>query len=99
MNASQKLDVLKDVCEDDAALDRALEKLLDTTLQDYRTRQKHYEQLLAVFETRYQMPSETFYARFDAGELGDAMDFFEWSGLYELYREVIAKIQRLEQMQ
>lgn len=99
MNASQKLDVLKDVCEDDAALDRALEKLLDATLHDYRSHQKHYEESLAVFEKRYQMPSKTFYARFEAGELGDAMDFFEWSGLYELYREVIAKIERLEQMQ
>jgi hypothetical protein len=42
------------------------------------------------------MESETFYRRFEAGELGDAMDFFEWAGLYELGRDVIEKIRCLE---
>jgi hypothetical protein len=42
------------------------------------------------------MESATFYRRFEAGELGDAMDFFEWAGLYELYQDIIEKIRRLE---
>jgi hypothetical protein len=33
---------------------------------------------------------------FEAGELGDAMDFFEWAGLYELCEGILKKIQRLE---
>lgn len=97
MNASEKLDVLKDVSGDDASLDRVLEKLLETTLSDYRLRQGRHAQSLAEFEQRYKMKSDIFYHRFEAGELGDEMDFFEWSGLYELYQDLSAKIHRLEQ--
>jgi hypothetical protein len=43
------------------------------------------------------MDSGTFYQRFEAGELGDAMDFFEWAGLYELGKDLLGKIRRLEQ--
>ena len=97
MNASEKLNVLKDVYRDDASLDRVLGKLLETTLSDYVLRRKRQEQLLAEFEKRYAMKSDIFYHRFEAGELGDEMDFFEWSGLYELYQDLSSKIHRLEQ--
>ncbi len=39
---------------------------------------------LKSFEQKYQMPSESFYQRFQAGELGDSMDFFEWNTYYEM---------------
>jgi len=97
VTASEKLDVLKDVYGDDASLDRVLGKLLETTLSDYVLRRKQQEQSLAEFEQRYEMKSDAFYCRFEAGELGDEMDFFEWSGLYELYKDLSAKIHRLEQ--
>ncbi len=97
MNASEKLNVLKDVYRDDASLDRVLGKLLETTLNDYVLRRKRQEQSLAEFEKRYDMKSDIFYRRFEAGELGDEMDFFEWSGLYELYQDLSSKIHRLEQ--
>lgn len=43
------------------------------------------ENRLKNFESQYQMSSETFYQRFRAGELGDAIDFFEWSVFYEMW--------------
>ena len=43
------------------------------------------------------MESATFYRRFEAGELGDGMDFFEWAGLYELRQDIVGKVRRLEQ--
>jgi hypothetical protein len=42
------------------------------------------------------MDSATCYARFEAGELGDGLDFFAWAGLYELRQDLLEKIQRLE---
>jgi hypothetical protein len=39
---------------------------------------------LRIFETKYQMSSEDFYQRFQAGELGDSMEFFEWNTYYEM---------------
>ena len=51
---------------------------------------------LRTFEDRYGTDSATFYRRFEAGELGDAMDFCEWAGLYELRQDLLEKIHRLE---
>ncbi|WP_017721864.1 hypothetical protein [Kamptonema formosum] len=44
------------------------------------------EKRLQTFEAQYQMSSEEFYQRFRAGELGDAMDFFEWNVFYEMWK-------------
>ena len=97
MTTAQKLEVLKEVYEEEPTLDRVLNKLLEGILAQYQRRRRQYEQALKVFEDRYEMPSAVFYKRFEAGELGDAMDFFEWASLFELYQEVLAKIRRLEQ--
>jgi len=96
MNTLHKLEVLRDTYTDDAELDLILGKLLDATLSRHRLRLERYERDLRDFEERYDMESEPFYQRFEAGELGDAMDFFEWAGLYELRQDIIEKIGRLE---
>jgi hypothetical protein len=86
MNAVQKLEVLKDVYSDENELDQILGKLLDVALSRHRQRLARYQREMRHFEERYEMESATFYRRFEDGELGDAMDFFEWAGLYELFR-------------
>jgi hypothetical protein len=96
MNTLYKLEILKDTYFDEAELDLILGKLLDVALSQHRLRLERYEQDLREFEKRYGMESATFYRRFEAGELGDAMDFFEWAGLYELRRDIVEKIRRLE---
>jgi len=93
-----KLDILKEVYTDQAELDLILDKLLDASLSQHRLRLARYERDLQEFEQRYKMESTVFYRRFEAGELGDAMDFFEWAGLYELREDVLKKIQRLEKV-
>jgi len=97
MSALDKLQLLRDVYSEEAELDQILGKILDVALSKCRLRLERYEHELQTFETRYGMDSDTFYHRFEAGELGDSMDFFEWAGLYELYQDVMAKIARLEQ--
>jgi hypothetical protein len=96
MDTLYKLEVLKDTYSDEAELDLILGKLLDVSLSQHRLRLERYERDLREFERRYGMESTTFYRRFEAGELGDAMDFFEWAGLYELRQDIIKKIRRLE---
>lgn len=96
MDAWHKLEVLKQACADEAELDQIVGKLLDVTLSQHRRRLERYEHDLYAFETQYDMDSATFYQRFEAGELGDAMDFFEWAGLCELRQDLLEKIQRLE---
>ena len=96
MDARHKLEMLKDTYSDEAELSLILDKLLDVTLGQHRLRLEQYERDLREFEERHGMDSATFYRRFEAGEMGDAMDFFEWAGLYELRRDLVEKIQRLE---
>jgi hypothetical protein len=45
------------------------------------------EQRLRTYEGQYQMSSDEFYRRFQAGELGDSADFFEWNTYYEMLIE------------
>lgn len=96
MDTLYKLQVLQDTYSDKAELGLILGKLLDVSLSQHRLRLERYERDLREFEERYGMESATFYRRFEAGELGDAMDFFEWAGLYELREDIMKKIQRLE---
>ncbi|MEA3459723.1 MAG: hypothetical protein U9R11_03455 [Chloroflexota bacterium] len=96
MDTLHKLEVLKDAYPDETELDRVVGRIVDMTLSQHRLRLERYERDLREFERRYDMESKTFYQRFDAGELGDAMDFFEWAGLYELRQDLLEKIRRLE---
>lgn len=96
MNTSHKLEVLKQSCSNDVELDQVSGKLLDITLSQHRRSLERYEHDLGEFENRYNMDTDTFYNRFEAGEVGDAMDFFEWAGLYKLRQDLIDKIRRLE---
>lgn len=43
------------------------------------------ENQLKFYETQYQMSSNDFYQKFRTGELGDDIDFFEWSVFYEMW--------------
>ena len=96
MDTWHKLEVLKEVCADEAELDQVVEKLLDLTLGQHRRCLEQYAHDLRAFEARHGMDSATFYRRFEAGELGDVMDFFEWAGLYELRQDLLEKIRRVE---
>jgi transcription initiation factor IIE alpha subunit len=40
--------------------------------------------LLQKFEDQYQMDSQSFYQKFQAGTIGDSADFFEWNTYYEM---------------
>jgi len=42
------------------------------------------EQKLEELENKYQMKSDDFYRQFQAGNLEDSMDFFEWNTYYEM---------------
>jgi hypothetical protein len=99
VSVHEKLELLQETYMDEFELDLILDKLLDVTLGQHRQRLARYQRELREFETRYGLDSPTFYRRFEAGELGDAMDYFEWSGLWELYQDLKTRIERLEQFE
>lgn len=95
-NVQTKLDLLKEVVTNEGDLNLVLDKLLNVISEQHRSLLKRYQEDLQDFEARYGMSSTEFYRKFEPGELGDAVDFFEWAGLYELKQNLLEKIQRLE---
>jgi hypothetical protein len=75
MNTAQKLEVLRDVSENAEQFDRVLDKLLEAALSQHRLQLGRYDHDLAVFEQKFGLDSATFYQQFEAGDLGDSMDF------------------------
>ncbi len=49
---------------------------------------------LQGFERTYGMTSEEFERRFEAGELGDAFDYFDWLATYHLFLETKAYVEK-----
>lgn len=96
LDTFHKLELLKDTYSDSLELSQVLTKLLDVVLNQYQLRLERYERDLRDFEDRYGMDTPTFNKRFEAGELGDSADFFEWAGLYELHEDLVKKVRRLE---
>ncbi|MBS1248793.1 MAG: hypothetical protein MAG431_00355 [Chloroflexi bacterium] len=77
-------------------IDRALSKII--ALESTRSRQKlnELESRLTSFEQKYHMKSDNFYTLFRAGELGDDVDFFEWSALYDMFLTLRQRLQSLK---
>jgi len=55
-----------------------------------------YRERLAEFERRYGFDSQTFIKRFEAGELGDESDWFEWQYVWEAFTETQRQIGLLD---
>lgn len=40
---------------------------------------------LRAFESQYGMASDEFFEKFNAGQIGDDIDFFDWNASYRMY--------------
>ena len=95
MNLEAKIDVLKQIGVE-ALLEQTLTKIIQSELYQLMQTQENLRQELAQFEQRYRISSQECWNRFEAGELGDDADYFEWTGLYEIYQLNEAILQRLK---
>ena len=96
MDTVHKLEVLKDSFSNNLELGHVLTKLLSVVINQYQLRLERYARDLKDYEEKYGMDTPSFHERFDAGKLGDSLDFFEWDGLYDLHRDLTEKIRRIE---
>ncbi|NKQ34349.1 MAG: hypothetical protein HF973_01900 [Chloroflexi bacterium] len=68
-------------------------------LEQMTTRSSNLEDILSllreliVYEDKYGMPSDVFYARFMRGEMGDDLSYIMWAGQYESYLEARQEIE------
>lgn len=77
-------------------LDTSLSKLIRFQIAKYHSNIKDIKNDMRKFEETYNISSEDFYQKFEAGEMGDSADFFEWVGLYEnalLYHDRIYSLE------
>jgi len=51
---------------------------------------------MQVFEEKYRLSSQDFYAKFNLGEMGDDEDFITWAGLVEMLTENEKRLGALE---
>ena len=78
-----------------AVADRILDKLIELERETAQRDLAEYKTLLQSFETQHRMSSDDFFRRFHNGELGDDADFFEWSAVCDMYRDVRERIVKL----
>ena len=75
----------------DEVTDVTLSKLLNYEIDKLRER-------LNAFEEAYRLKTEKFARQFRAGTMGDAMDFFEWAALADMYHEISQRLAAVEQV-
>lgn len=70
----------------------ALQQLLQDTLERTSPLEDFIQLVrdLMRFELQYGLNSSDFFRRFEAGEMGDAIDFMQWANKYEMYQEMKA---------
>jgi hypothetical protein len=77
--------------------DQALAKVMQFEIDRLQHEQRRLQAELASFEQSYQMTSEECQQKLDAGELGDAVEFFAWTSLYSIYRQNEHSLHLLEE--
>jgi len=80
----------------DEVLESTLDKLLGRERQRLVGQLARLKSQTAYFEGRYGWTSDDFYPRFERGELGDDMDFIEWSATVEMIRNLQSQIDSLD---
>ncbi len=79
----------------DEVVDLTLHKLMDHQVQKDEAQLAELRAALWDFERRYGMTSVDFFARFQAGQMGDDVDVFEWNVLYKMYTRLAEAINTL----
>ena len=97
MNAiAEKLHLLETVAPNDALLASMLDKVLGAVADQYRQKLSGYRSKLQELERDHGMSTEVFLQRFEAGELGDADQWFDWEAIAALKTEAERKLGELE---
>lgn len=80
----------------DPVLDMSIDKLLAREIKRMRKLKARLEKQLTGFEERYGLKSMDFYARYEDGKMGDAIDFIEWSATVEMLATAEKRLLLLE---
>ncbi len=76
-------------------MQRTLDKLLSYEADVCRAQRRELQSDLAEFERRYDLSSEEFYRRFQAGQTDDRMDYVEWASLVQMANNLRERLRLL----
>jgi len=65
-----------------------LKKLIEQEIDMLEKEKERYKKETDIFEEKYSLKSEEFIKKFDKGEMGDDLDFFEWYAFVDSYNRV-----------
>ena len=80
----------------DPVLEMTLDKLLAREIAQTRELQTRLKNQLTEFERQHALPSDTFHARYQNGDLGDETDFIEWSATIGMLANAEERLTLLE---
>jgi len=69
----------------DQVVDLTVKKLIESQLQRDEIKLEELAVELRRYETQFSMMSPEFYEKYQRGEMGDNIEMFEWSVLYEMH--------------
>ena len=75
--------------------DAALRKIVESQAARERVVLHDLENDLRELEQQYQLTSEEFFHRWQAGEMPDTADFMDWNALYQMALEVRERLKLL----
>ncbi|MEB3308957.1 MAG: hypothetical protein VKJ02_01855 [Snowella sp.] len=79
-------------------LEQSLNKIIELEQENTFKKIQEFIIKLQAYEQKYQLSSEQFYQQFIAGQLGDSMDFFEWSSFYDMYQAAQSRLLVLQSL-
>lgn len=94
----EKLPRLETLCRQGYASDIVeitLDKIIAYEIENAQKEAAELHLELQAFEVPYKMSSQDFYQRFRRGEMGDDVDFVEWSAFYRMWLSVQERLEIL----
>jgi hypothetical protein len=74
---------------------QTLNKLVSMEISQGRADLADTEKDLLEFEQRYQMPTAEFFRQWQAGQVGDQMDYVEWASLAQMANRIRERLETL----
>jgi len=91
-----KIRVLEELAKlgaDDEVFLQAIDKLTKYKIEGLERDLEEIRNTLVKFEDKYGMSSAKFLSRYESGELGDDMDYLEWSSLLDMHGRIERRLE------
>ena len=90
---AEKIHLIEQLASNPAATANLRDKVIESLVESDRRKLASFHDKLAGFEEIHGMATAEFQARFDAGQLGDAPEWFDWDGYAALAPSLEYKLQ------